>query len=149
MGQDFTVYDVSHAGPVVPDLRQPGERGPQAELLAVLRAWHDAAGRPSSRAIAVPAGVGHSTVNDLLHGRRIPSWDKFAAIAVCLGGDPEQARELWLAAEPCSGSAWLAAADAEAEAIRVTAAAFSRVGPEGRRRVIAYLQDRFGGEETR
>jgi hypothetical protein len=119
----------------------------RAELLEAVRGWHKTAGLPSLRKIAGPAGCSHTTVHELLRGDRIPAWPQFAAIVACLHGDLDQARELWHKARPVPRAHRSAVPDAEAEAIRITSSVLARVTPEGQRRVIAYLQDRFAGKE--
>jgi hypothetical protein len=124
---------------------------PQAELVAAVHEWHDAAGRPSLRAVSVPAGVSHTTVSDLLNGSRIPSWPYFSRIAATLGADAGTARELWLRATPqkiaLRGSR--AAVDPEIRAVQVASGALAPLTQDARRRVLTYLFDRFTGEEPR
>jgi DNA-binding CsgD family transcriptional regulator/tetratricopeptide (TPR) repeat protein len=76
----------------------------RARLVAALDDLYRRAGRPSARSVARSAvEVSHTTVADLLSGRRIPSWQIVAKVATVLsGGDPDQERrlrELWLATQ--------------------------------------------------
>jgi hypothetical protein len=69
-------------------------------LRAALSGLHQHAGSPSSREIASGTGgaASHTTVAQVLSGRRVPSWPVLQAIVGRLGGDPERFRELWAAA---------------------------------------------------
>jgi hypothetical protein len=68
------------------------------ELLSELRTLHVAAGEPSSRAVAEAiGGMSHTTVNQVLRFRKIPSWPVLSKIVNQLGGDQEMFRILWTA----------------------------------------------------
>lgn len=75
-------------------------RSPAEGLRAALSGLHKDAGSPSSREIASGAGgaASHTTVAQVLSGRRIPSWPVLQAIVERLGGDPERFRDLWAVA---------------------------------------------------
>jgi hypothetical protein len=63
-----------------------------------LRTLHVAAGEPSSRAVAeAVGGMSHTTVNQVLRFRKIPSWPVLSKIVNQLGGDQEMFRILWSA----------------------------------------------------
>ncbi len=65
-------------------------------LLSELQDLHLKAGRPSSRAISRELGdVSHTTVADLLAGRRIASWEIVRRIVGHLGGDESAFLALW------------------------------------------------------
>lgn len=108
-------------------------------LVAKLNEWHIAAGAPSVRTIAtaIPSGA-HSTVADALAGRRIPSWPILSGIVQYLRGDPEEARILW------ADSRTAAVPEPEVAALGVAARALGGLDRPGQRRVLAYLEDRFG-----
>jgi TIR domain len=75
------------------------------ELFGQLRRLHVHAGEPSSRVLAERAdGLSHTTVNQALKGRRIPSWPILARIVTALGGDEEEFRILWSAVRDNRGS---------------------------------------------
>jgi hypothetical protein len=54
-----------------------------------------AAGRPSTRYIARHTLVSHTTVSDIVHGRRRSTWSTVSAIVKYLRGDPRLAKTLW------------------------------------------------------
>lgn len=64
-----------------------------------MRALYDAAGQPSYRSLAGPIGCSVATVHGTLTGRNRPRWPLLTAIVRELDGDPEDFRELWLAAQ--------------------------------------------------
>lgn len=77
-----------------PDTAQP--------LFDELRRLHAHAGLPSSRVISQrirnhEGAVSHTTVNDVLSGRKVPSWRVLASILTVLDGDAEHVRTLWAA----------------------------------------------------
>jgi hypothetical protein len=68
-------------------------------LVSALRGLHLRAGKPSTRSISKAAGnVSHTTVAELLGGKRIPSWPVVASVVRHLGGDEKEFRQLWMAA---------------------------------------------------
>jgi hypothetical protein len=79
---------------------EAGRHSPAEQLRAALHGLCQGAGSPSSREIASGTGgaASHTTVAQVLSGRRVPSWPVLQAIVGCLGGDPGQFRELWAAA---------------------------------------------------
>ncbi|GAA3564510.1 NACHT domain-containing protein [Kribbella ginsengisoli] len=71
---------------------------PKVKFAAALRSLHLEAGKPSARAIALRAGdISHTSVNDTLTGKRIPSWAVVEKVIRGLDGDVSQFRELWKA----------------------------------------------------
>lgn len=63
-----------------------------------IRALHTAAGAPSSRTIAglvTGEKMSHTTVNDTLMGKRLPTWPVLDRIVAALGGDRERFLDLW------------------------------------------------------
>ncbi len=69
---------------------------PARELFSELRQLHVSAGEPSSRSIAESiGGMSHTTVNQVMRSRRIPSWPVLAKIVKQLGGDEISFRILW------------------------------------------------------
>jgi FxsC-like protein len=67
------------------------------DFRSALRALYLAAGRPSARSISrqLDRAVSHTTVADLLAGRRIPSWAITRRVVTHLGGDEAEFRRLW------------------------------------------------------
>lgn len=83
------------------------ERDPLAALMTELRALHERAGAPSTRAVADRAErarlpVSHSAVHSTLSGGSVPSWETLQRVIRVLGADPEEFRQLWLDARPPS-----------------------------------------------
>ena len=69
------------------------------QLRAALQDLHLRAGKPSARSISRALGdVSHTTVADLLAGRRIASWDIVRRTVVHLGGDETEIQDLWMSA---------------------------------------------------
>src|SRR5690348_10913039 len=69
------------------------------QLASALRDLHLQAGKPSYRSISrALEDVSHTTVAELLGGRRIPSWSIVERVVKQLGGDEDQFRPLWLEA---------------------------------------------------
>jgi len=67
-------------------------------LFAELRKLHIRAGEPSSRETAAAiGGMSHSSVNNAIRGRRVPSWPILSKIVKQLGGDENLFRGLWSA----------------------------------------------------
>ena len=88
-------------------LDQPSAGGTGVEdLRSALRALHLAAGRPSARSIsrALDQAVSHTTIADLLNGRRIPSWAITQRVVAHLNGDEGKFRYLWGQASEESGA---------------------------------------------
>lgn len=69
-------------------------------LHAYLEDLHEKANLPSSRVIARDISHSHSTVNDLLKGKRMrtASWRVVRSVTLALNGDAAHAKSLWLAA---------------------------------------------------
>lgn len=66
------------------------------ELFSELRNLHVLAGEPSGRAVAEAiGGMSHTTVNQALSYRKIPSWPVLSKIVNQLDGDQEKFRVLW------------------------------------------------------
>lgn len=63
---------------------------------ALLRVWNDA-GRPSTRRLShrTSGQVSHTTVSNVLYGKRTARWSTVSLVAEALGVDPEQFYELW------------------------------------------------------
>lgn len=74
-------------------------------LFAELRELHLWAGEPSTRALAAMIretpgqAASHTTVADMLNGRRVPSLPMLERIVRALGGDSAHFRELWMQAQ--------------------------------------------------
>lgn len=67
-------------------------------LASELRKLHLRVGEPSSREIAAAiGGISHTTVNNAIRGRKVPSWPVLAKIVGQLGGDETLFRGLWSA----------------------------------------------------
>jgi hypothetical protein len=106
-------------------------------LAVRLGEWRLAAGSPSTRTIARGSGCSHTTVAMVLHGQVTPSWQILSNIVNYLGGDPAEAHALW---------SWHCRSVSETEAISTAVRVLALLDQSGRRRVLAYLEDRFGGE---
>ena len=67
------------------------------DFRSALHALYRAAGRPSARSISreLDNAVSHTTIADLLSGRRIPSWAITQRVVARLGGDEVRFRHLW------------------------------------------------------
>ena len=67
------------------------------DFRSALRGLYRAAGRPSARSISreLDHAVSHTTIADLLSGRRIPSWAITQRVVAHLGGDETEFRHLW------------------------------------------------------
>jgi predicted NACHT family NTPase len=80
--------------------RDGQEASSEAEVfVSALRDLHLRAGKPSTRSMSKATGtVSHTTVAELLGGRRIPSWPVVASIVRHLGGNEMEFHQLWLAA---------------------------------------------------
>lgn len=71
----------------------------QSGLAVRLRELRLQAGNPSVREISARTrSVSHSTVHQALHGDRLPKWSTVAAIVTALFGNPDEFRDLWMAA---------------------------------------------------
>jgi hypothetical protein len=116
------------------------------ELLATkLTEWHLAAGGPSVRTIATATGAGSpSTVHDTLAGNRIPSWPILSKIVEYLQGDLDEAHALWAQSRTSARSA----PEPEVAALGAAVRALGPLDRPAQRRVLAYLEGRFGGEEA-
>lgn len=69
-------------------------------FFTALRDLYFRAGKPSSRQIAQNSGnISHTTVSAALRGSRLPSWPITAKLVKSLGGNVEEIRELWVAAQ--------------------------------------------------
>lgn len=73
---------------------------PEESFAAALRKLHLAAGKPSSRRIAGEVGgLSHTTVNEMLRGSRVPAWNLVDKVCRFFGGDVDELRALWMAAQ--------------------------------------------------
>ena len=74
-----------------------GERVGVEDFRSALHALYLAAGRPSARSISreLDHAASHTTIADLLTGRRIPSWAITQRVVAHLGGDEAKFRHLW------------------------------------------------------
>src|SRR5438067_12349093 len=78
---------------------EPAQSRAAQALVDALRQLHGAAGEPSARAISKKIGTAsHTTVAEVLRGKRIPSWPIVASIVRELSGDETEFRQLWMAA---------------------------------------------------
>lgn len=70
-------------------------------VITALRELHEAAGRPSYRAVGALAGLSHTTVHNALTGGGAPgiSWHVVERVADALGGDPAVLRPVFEAIE--------------------------------------------------
>jgi hypothetical protein len=119
-----------------------GTSDPRARLASRLREWHIAAGAPSVRAVAAATGAGsHSTVAEILAGHRVSSWPRLESIVRYIGGDRAEAFALWTEVRAAAGP------ESEPEVAALGKAVRALVGLDrpAQMRVIAYLEDRFGG----
>jgi hypothetical protein len=67
-------------------------------LFSELRKLHVLAGEPGSREVATSiGGVSHTTVNNAIRGKTMPSWPVLSKIVKELGGDEALFRGLWAA----------------------------------------------------
>lgn len=70
-------------------------------LFTELRQLYQAAGAPSSRNLSALSRqrtanpVSHTTVNQVIHGRNVPSWTTLHSIVTVLGGDPSRFWEIY------------------------------------------------------
>lgn len=64
------------------------------KLVDYIQSIWNAAGRPSSRALAKCAHVSHTTVNDVINGHRIGGWSTVTAVVNALDGDMNVVREI-------------------------------------------------------
>lgn len=71
--------------------------GPLGDLATALRHLHRRAGEPTTREVGGKIGYSHTTVAQALSGTRCPRWTVVESIVVCLGGEPEEFRNLWKA----------------------------------------------------
>ncbi|MEU2718416.1 helix-turn-helix transcriptional regulator [Streptomyces sp. NPDC007205] len=69
------------------------------DLSRHLTLLHARAGAPSRREMAQRTGYGKSTISDAFAGQRLPTWPVVQALVAALGGDEEEARELWATAK--------------------------------------------------
>ena len=70
----------------------------QTVLFSELKKLHIRAGEPSSREVAAGiGGMSHSTVNNTIRGKRVPSWPVLSKVVSQLGGDEGFFRSLWVA----------------------------------------------------
>lgn len=63
-------------------------------LRSYLSGLYEAAGFPSLRKVSEQTGVSHTTVSDVIQGRRRSRWPNVAIIVTYLGGDVAHARRL-------------------------------------------------------
>ena len=118
------------------------------QLFSVLRGWHADSGRPSMRAIAAGAELSHTTVHSILTGQHLPAWPRLAPVVLYLGGDLAVAKRLWILATEETGTIRVRWEDNETDVLAMLAKMLAQLGPDARTRVLAYLNDRFGTEET-
>lgn len=72
--------------------------GPGDRLASALRALHARAGAPSTRSLAQAIGTSHTTVAEILAGKRRSSWSTVRELVHALDGVDEEFADLWLAA---------------------------------------------------
>lgn len=73
---------------------------PEESLAAALRKLHLKAGKPSTRKIAGGiGGISHTTVNEMLRGARVPTWNLVEKVGRFLAGDVDELRALWMATQ--------------------------------------------------
>ena len=102
------------------------------------------------RAIAAGSGLSHTTVHSILTGQHIPAWPRLAPVVQYLGGDMAVAKRLWVLASEETGVIRVRWSNNETDALVMLARALSQLSPAARKRVLAYLNDRFEtGEEER
>lgn len=66
--------------------------------IRAIQLLHQQADSPAVRAVALVAGTSHSSVHDIVTGRRLPSWAIVAQVVRALGGEPLDVHPLWRAA---------------------------------------------------
>jgi len=71
---------------------------PRDNLSAALQHLRRQAGDPSFRKIAKATSYSHTTVAEAVTGARRVSWEAIHQIVSYLGGDVDEAKQLWLAA---------------------------------------------------
>jgi hypothetical protein len=71
---------------------------PRDNLSAALQHLRRQAGDPSFRKIAKATSYSHTTVAEAMTGARRVSWEAIQQIVSYLGGDVDEAKQLWLAA---------------------------------------------------
>ena len=72
--------------------------GPHRELVDALHDLHHRAGWPSLRTLATRTGTSHTTVSKAFSSPVLASWGTVELLVEAMGGDVDQAHELWLAA---------------------------------------------------
>jgi Caspase domain len=80
----------------------PGDDHPLDLLRERIRQLHLHDGKPSTREIARRIGnnvISHTTVNSVLHCVKCPRWGNLELIVEVLGGETEEFRLLWIAAQ--------------------------------------------------
>jgi tetratricopeptide (TPR) repeat protein len=73
--------------------------GAGRDLVEALHDLHHRAGRPSLRTIAGHVGCSPTTVSAVFSSSRLPTWGVLELVVESLGGDVQQFRTLWLAAD--------------------------------------------------
>ena len=112
------------------------------ELLGRLREWWIQAGSPTYRGMAIEAGVSHTTIHDTFSGVRMPTWRTLQPIVETIGGDVEEARDLYAGTKP-------PARDPEVHAITQCTLLLGTLSEERRQRVMRFLAGKFGtGEDV-
>ncbi|BCJ44257.1 hypothetical protein GCM10010168_10700 [Actinoplanes ianthinogenes] len=69
------------------------------ELRAFVQRLHRDNGEPSTREIArrLDGAISHTTVAKILKCDKPPGWEQFEGVVEALGGDPDEARQVWVA----------------------------------------------------
>ena len=98
--------------------------GAPRDLNDALHDLHHKAGWPSLRKLAAAAACSHTTVSTVFSSAQLPSWGVLELLVEAMDGDPEEFRELWLAA-----SAPAAPTAASAPAMAMTRASRGRIRP--------------------
>jgi tetratricopeptide (TPR) repeat protein len=77
--------------------------GAARDLVEALHDLHHRAGRPSLRSLANHVGCSPTTVSSVFSSPRLPTWGVLELVVEALGGDVEEFRPLWLAADSPGG----------------------------------------------
>lgn len=68
---------------------------PQLDFAEQLRVLRLQAGQPTEESLARQMGCGHTTVSDILNGRRFPNWELLSRLVRACGQSPGQWRGRW------------------------------------------------------